>query len=70
MAAKIVVHAKTLPPGTVAAVIGNDAVHAERLVTLVQQLAKQSGFNISHVTLKPVGSDDLAAADKARGVTH
>ncbi len=61
MAERIVMVARDLPRGHVAAVIGNNLAHAERLVVLVHSIAKQHGVDVSHIIFKPVGGDEITA---------
>lgn len=56
----------TMDPGKVIGVAGNTMAHAKELIELVYVAAKQLNVNVSHVTFKPIGADELGAGDKTK----
>lgn len=69
MADRIVTITAELRPGLKVGVAGNTKAEAVHIVDLVHEIAAVRGIDVTHVTFKPFGADEVAAALEAEKET-
>lgn len=69
MAEQMAGAAAVMRKGTRIAVAGNDAEHANTLITMIYEAAKRMGLDVSHITFSPISGEELVKAHKEKART-